>query len=236
MRIPNTILGALLMVAASAASAAGPDTSSGFLTDYSLLRPSVMGQLGQYVYIAPAIQQSMAALNAVFVEAPSFSIASDSKVTSLQPNDVAVVTNALHSILVDQLAPGYIMAVRPDAGVVTLRVALTNVHLQKPRRRLMRFTPAGIIVHNIKDAVESVMQKMDLTQAVMQAELIDDNTGQLLFEVYGQLGSADNAKQFTSWDQVEAAFTADAKRLKCNLDNAHQPPAQQTNCWQITSS
>jgi hypothetical protein len=224
-----------VVLATGTASAEGPDPSSGFLTDYALLKPSVMGQLGQYVYIAPGITKQLATFNAVFVDAPAFSIAPDSKVKTLQPNDVAVITNALHSILVQQLTPGYIMAVRPDPGVVTMRVALTNVHLQKPRRRLLSFTPVGIVVHGVREATESVMQKIDLTQAVVQGELVDDNTGQMLFEVYSQMGNADNSKQFTSWDQVEAAFTTQAKRLACNLNNARQPPEAQTNCWQITS-
>jgi hypothetical protein len=127
------------------------------------------------------------------------------------------------------------MAVRSDPGVVTLRTALTNVYLQKPRRRLLSFTPVGIVVHVAKNALENVMQKVDLHEAVIQAELIDSNTGEVIVELYDQKGNIANKDQYTDWQQVEDAFTVDAKRLSCQLHNAHSPPQAQTNCWQITT-
>jgi Protein of unknown function (DUF3313) len=230
----GTLTAVGLMLLAATAVADGPDASSGFLTDYSLLKPSVMGQVGQYIYVAPDAQQRLGAVNAIFVEQPALAIAPASKISALQPNDAQLVVNTFHQLLTEQLAPSFIMAVRSDPGVLTLRTALTNVYLQKPRRRLMSFTPVGIVVHAAKNALENVMQKVDLHEAVIQAELIDSNTGEVIVEMYDQRGSIANSKQYTDWQQIEDAFTVDAKRLKCQLDNAHSPQQQQSNCWQIT--
>jgi Protein of unknown function (DUF3313) len=229
------IMAASVLLFIGSANAEGPDPSSGFLTDYSLLKPSVMGQLGQYIYVAPDAEKRLAGFNAIFVEQPAIAIAPDSKVKTLQPNDAQLVANTFQQLLTEQLAPSYIMAVRSDPGVLTLRTALTNVYLQKPRRRLLSFTPVGIVVHAAKNALENVMQKVDLHEAVMQAELIDSNTGEVIAEVYDQKGNINNKKAYTDWKQIEDAFTLDAKRLSCQLHNAHSPPDQQTNCWQITS-
>jgi len=225
-----------LLVLAASAVADGPDASSGFLTDYSLLKPSVMGQLGQYIYVAPDAQQRLASVNAIYVEQPSLAVAPDSKVKTLQPNDAQLIANTFQQLLTEQLAPKYVMAVRADPGVITLRTALTNVYLQKPRRRLVSFTPVGLVVHAAKNALENVMQKVDLHEAVIQAELIDSNTGEVIVEMYDQKGGIANSKEYTDWQQIEDAFTVDAKRLACQLNNAHSPPQAQTNCWQITGS
>jgi Protein of unknown function (DUF3313) len=233
-RISLSALGLTLL--ATVAAADGPDTSSGFLSDYSLLKPSVMGQLGQYIYVAPDAPQRLAGVNAIFVEQPALAVAQDSKVKTLQPNDAQLIANTFQQLITEQLAPKYIMAVRSDPGVVTLRTALTNVYLQKPRRRLVSFTPVGLVVHAAKNALENVMQKVDLHEAVIQAELIDSNTGEVIVELYDQRGSIANSKQYTDWQQIEDAFTLDAKRLACQLNNAHSPPQAQTNCWQITGN
>ena len=236
MSIRSTVMTvATLLLTGSAMAAEGPDPSSGFLSDYSLLKPSVMGQLGQYIYIAPDAQKRLAGFNAIFVEQPAIAVAPDSKVKTLQPNDAQLIANTFQQLLTEQLAPSYVMAVRSDPGVLTLRTALTNVYLQKPRRRLLSFTPVGIVVHAAKNALENVMQKVDLHEAVLQAELIDSNTGEVIAEVYDPKGNIHNKKEYTDWKQIEDAFTLDAKRLSCQLHNAHSPPQQQTNCWAITS-
>ena len=222
------------MACTEGALAEGPDASSGFLSDYALLKPSVMGQLGQYIYVAPDAQQRLAGVNAIFVEQPAIAIAPDSTVKALQPNDLTLIANTFHQQLTDQLAPSYIMAMRSDAGVLTLRTALTNVYLQKPRRRLVSYTPTGILMHAAKNALESVMQKVDLHQAVIEAELIDGKTGEVIAEVYAQMGSNRDKSKYTDWKQIEDAFTVEAKRLSCQLHNAHSPE-QQTNCWQIAT-
>jgi hypothetical protein len=223
----------LLLASTVSAQTGSPDPSSGFLTDYSLLKPSMGGQVGQFIYVAPDARARFGAINAVFVEQPAFAVAPDSKVSAMSPSDATLIADTFKTLITEQLSPAYIIAVRPDPNVLTLRVALTNVHLQKPRRPLRSFTPVGMVLHAAKDAMENVMQKVDLTATVIQAELLDDNSGQVLLELYDARGNAANSKQFTDWKQVEDAMTLDAKRLKCNLDNAHLPPGAATNCWTI---
>jgi Protein of unknown function (DUF3313) len=235
MRVQSLLLAVVVMACSGGALADGPDASSGFLSDYALLKPSVMGQLGQYIYVAPDARQRLAVVNAIYVEQPAIAIAPDSKVKALQPNDAQLIANTFQQLLTEQLAPSYTMAARSDRGVLTLRTALTNVYLQKPGRRLLSYTPTGILVHAAKNALEGVMQKVDLHQAVIQAELLDGDTSAVIAEVYDQKGSIANKDQYTDWQQVEDAFTADAKRLSCQLHNAHSPPEQQTNCWQSPS-
>lgn len=223
-----------ILSCSTAALADGPDASSGFLSDYALLKPSVMGQLGQYIYVAKDAQPRLAAINAILVEQPAIAVAPDSKVKALQPNDAQAIANTFQELLTEQLAPSYVMATRVSPGVLVLRTALTNVYLQKPRRRLLSYTPTGIVMHAAKNALEGVMKKIDLHEAVIQAELLDGSTGEVVAEVYDQMGSISNKSQYTDWKQVEDAFTVDAKRLSCHLHTAHTG-GQQTNCWQITA-
>lgn len=222
-----------LAATTTAQTGSGPDPSSGFLSDYTILQPAVAGQVGQFIYIAPDAMARAAKINAVFVDEPALVIAPDSKYKAVDSNDAKLIADTFQQLITNQVDAGYIIAARPEAGVVEVRVALSNVHLQKKPRRLLSYTPVGLVVNAAKNALEDVIQKMDLTEVVIQAEVIDSQSGEVLIELYDQKGNMASSDQFTSWQQVEDAMTLDAKRLKCNLDNAHLPPPQRTNCWAI---
>jgi len=230
------VLSFLVASTASAQPATGPDPSSGFLTDYSILQPSAGGQVGQFIYVAPDAAARLANVNAVLVDQPALVIAPDSKYKAVDPNDAKLIADTFQQLITNQLDAGYIIAVRPDPGVIEVRIALSNVYLQKKPRRLLSYTPIGLVVNAAKNALEDVMQKMDLTEVAIQAEILESQTGEILVEMYDQKGNIASADQHTSWQQVEDAMTLDAKRLKCNLDNAHSPPGARTNCWAITGA
>ncbi|NJN53249.1 MAG: hypothetical protein HC809_17310 [Gammaproteobacteria bacterium] len=64
------------------------------------------------------------------------------------------------------------------------------------------------------------MSKVKLHEAVIEAEIRDSVTGDVLASVYDQRGDHGDKKAYASWEEVEALLGSYAVRLKCNLDNA----------------
>lgn len=218
------LLTALALPVHTADAAEGPDASSGFLTDYSLLAPAATGQLGTYTYVAPTAKDRLATYGAIAIDQPAIAVAPDSKLKGLKPDDVKLVADALRQVLADELATGYRIVDRPAADVLGIRLSLSNVYVQKKGRGLLGYTPVGIVVSGAKSLSQDVLDKVLLTQVAVEFEMIDSETGEVLVAAVDQRGDRTDKKAYASWEEVEAALTVYAKRIKCSLDNARSAP------------
>lgn len=234
-RIFCGVIGALIgMGAASVFAQDGPDSSSGFLTDYSLLKPSAEGQVGTWVYVAPGAAEKAGAYKAVIIDQPAFAIAPDSKVKSLKPDDVKVIADAFRKVIADELSPSYQVVDQPGEGVLGLRTSFSNLYVQKKGRNVLGYTPVGFVVQTAKGAlVDDVMDKVKLTQATIEVEIVDSATGEVLAAAMDERGKHADKKEYATWKEVEVVLTQYAKRVKCNLDNARAPAEQRTDCHAI---
>ena len=211
-----------------------PDASSGFLTDYSLLKPSARGQVGTWVYVAPDATDKAGSYKAIIIDQPAFAIAPDSKVKALKPDDIKVIAEAFRKVIADEISPGYDVVDEPGPGVLGLRTSFSNIYVEKKGRRLLAYTPIGFVVTEAKQAMlDDVMDKVKLTQTTVEVELVDSVTGEVFAAAMDERGRHSDKKEHATWKEVQAVLAQYAKRVKCNLDNARVPADQRTDCYTI---
>ncbi len=65
------------------------------------------------------------------------------------------------------------MVDEPGPDVLYMRLAVTDLYLQKERRGVWAYTPAGAVVQLGADQVRDMMSKVDIIEMALQAELLD---------------------------------------------------------------
>jgi len=94
---------------------------SGFLGDYSQLAPRE-GYQAQEVYVNP--NAAWPRYNAIYIESVSMWISDESK--KHDPKDQQLLTDTLYKAMHDKLGEKFKLVDRPGAGVIKLRLALTE--------------------------------------------------------------------------------------------------------------
>lgn len=219
----------VLPILALAATADAAD--SGFLSDYGKLTAAKPEVGADKVYMIEGLSQRTAQYQGVYVPQPEVFIADDSKYKGISPDDMKAIADAMQSAIVKELHGKFLVLAAPQAGSVTLRTALTNVHLQKKKRGLLSYTPIGLVAHGVAGAVEGIMAKVDLKVAMIELELDDAGTGDVLAMA---VVDSKMASEKVSWEEAEAYFTLIGKRVACRLDNARVSPQSRADCMAIT--
>jgi hypothetical protein len=221
------------MSATQVLASEGPP-NSGFLSDYSLLKPSEKGQLGAWIYVVPNAVDKLKNYHAGMVDQPVFAVAADSKYKGFKPDDAKFVADAFRQVITTELGKTYTIVEQPGPGVLALRTAFSNVYVEKKGRGLLGYTPVGFVVTTAKGALlDDLMDKVKLTQVVVEAEVIDSVTGEVLAEIVEDRGEKGNKKEHTSWKEVEGVLTTYARRLACNIENAKLAAAARKDCTLI---
>jgi hypothetical protein len=208
-----------------------------FLTNYDLLTPRAAtktGQKGDMAYIAPGAIKRLAAYNAVMVDQPEILFSPDSKVKGMKPEDMMALSEALRDTIAGNLAAGgYSVSQKPGPGVIYLRVALTDVMVEKKKRGLLAYTPAGAVIKAGTDLVKEAFNKVDFIELTFQAELVDSMSNDVLGALVAERGTrkAEGQKETRiDMDEMKQNMRGWSNRLRCQLDNSKLPADKQTNC------
>ena len=227
---------ALFSSAAYVSAADAPDATSGFLSDYSLLKPSTGGQVGNFIYVAPDAVEKLVGYSAVMVDQPAFALAADSKLKSIKPDDAKIIADAFREVIGKELAKKYTVTDTAGKGVLGLRTSFSHVYAEKKGRGILGYTPVGFVVTTAKGAlVDDVLDKVKLAQTTLEAELVDSESGVVLAAVQENLGNRADKKEFTSWKEANGELNVWAQRLTCNLDNARVVPTSRADCTKIVA-
>ncbi len=227
-----TFLAGAAMAAMLAASAQAAD--SGFLTDYSKLQ-STPGALAERMYMAPDIETRARAYRGVFVDQPEIFISPGSKYQGIKPDDAKVIADVLRESVNAELQGGSFMNLNaPQAGSITIRLALSDVMLQKKKRGLLSYTPAGFVIHAAKTSLSSVTSNINLKSATVELEIIDSASGEVLASAVDRRGTAGSPTTETSWDELQAYLSVTGKRVACRLENAAKAAGARADCAAIT--
>jgi len=225
---------AAVTVAALLTSAAALAADSGFLTDYSKLK-SGQGQMAARMYLAPEVDKRAKSYRGVFVDQPEIFISPNSKYKGMKPDDAKIIADVLRESINAELQGGSLMNLNaPQAGSLTIRIALSEVMVQKKKRGLLSYTPVGFVVHAGKTALSSVMSNIDLKSATVELEIIDSATGEVLAAAVEPRGAAGGGAAATSWDDLQAYLSTGGKRVACRLENAQKAEGSRTDCTKIT--
>ena len=207
-----------------------------FLTNYNLLqtRAGKAGQPGDLAYIAPNALKRLATYKAVMVDQPEILFSPDSPIKGMKPDDLKALSEALRDTLSGSLAEGgYSVAQKPGPGVVYLRVALTDVMVEKKKRGLLAYTPAGAVIKAGSDLVKETFNKVDFVETTFQAEIVDSMSNDVLAALVAPRGTrkAEGQKETRiDMDEMQQNMRAWSHRLRCQLDNSKLPADKQTNC------
>lgn len=208
---------------------------SGFLTDYSVLTTQESSEGSDRVYAAPGAEERLVNYNAVMVDEPEIHFSPDSEYKGLKPEDVAAIAAILRDNLVEKLrSGGYDVVEQPGANVLYMRTALTNLYLKKKKRGIMSYTPMGAVVKVGKDALSETLNKVDIIEMNLEAELSDSLSGQIFAAAELQRGaqkSSGQKEQRMDMEELRATVQEYSGRFRCRLDNARTSADQRIDCY-----
>jgi len=202
-----------------------------FFSDYSRLVPRKTADNGMdFSYIAPQAIDKLNQYKALMVDQPEILISPNSDYKGAKPENLAAIANGMRQALDERLtAGGYKVVDKPGPGVLYVRIALTDLELQKKKRGILAYTPIGAVVKFGVDSLKDFQSKFDIMNMVFQMEIVDSVTNQVFGQYVAVRGGGAKPVRM-DFDQVKANMDEFGERLRCRLDNAHGPVDKQINC------
>jgi len=186
--------------------------SSGFLGDYSQLRPG-QGKEAQLVYLKP--DTNWAQYQAIILD--SVTLWKNDETAKISDEDAQQLTDYFYAQLHEQLSQDYQIVENPGPGVMRLRAAITEAKGAKvagnavttvvPQLKLL--TTAGGLATDTRGFVG---------EATVEAEITDSVTGtRLAAGVDERAGTKAYRAGLKEWSHVKRAFEYWAERLRERL-------------------
>ncbi len=229
----------ILTFVVGAGTAWGGD--SGFLSDYSLLKPSTDAYQDLY-HEVPDLLEKLQSYDAIMVDQPEIFIADDSRYKGMKPDDMKLIADTFRDIMLGELGEDYRIVEDPGPGVLYLRIAFSDMFVKrKMSKNPLSYTPVGAVLKATKNALtKNIMKKISLVEAKMEVELLDSRTGEVLGAVVEKRGRRKDKKiqqkaDPANWDELVEVFHVGGRRLSCRFSNARLPVAQRVDCMQIAS-
>lgn len=229
--VPVLLAQLCLMAAASA-----QPIDSGFFEDYSRLEPTDASGLS-YMYARPEWEQIVSEARTLVIPQPEIFLAADSKYKGIKPDNMKELADLLRSSVFVALADAYQIADNPGPDTLVLRIAVTNMNLKKkPRMPVVGWLPPAYIAGSAKRKwLNDFADNMLLTEAVIEMEIVNGETGEILGQLLAELGDRRAAEGFSSWEELQAATMLAGRRLRCRLDNAKFEPEMRVNCLEAVT-
>jgi hypothetical protein len=206
------LLASVALVGCAITRQSGGVETSGFLGDYSKLRPGQEGE-AQLVYFNPAVRWSE--YDAVLID--SVTLWRDARTEDVPAEEAQMLTDYLYAALHEELSRDYRIVDKPGPGVLRLRAALTEAKGSKvvmntvtsvvPQLRLL--TTLGGMATGTAVLVGKVG---------VEAELTDSLSGErLAAAVDERQGTKAIRGGIKKWSDVERAFDHWAERFRVRL-------------------
>jgi hypothetical protein len=208
-------LGVVLLTICSAIAWAAELSSSGFISGNPAFEPD-KDRPGAVIYRKPGVATS--SYKKILIDPIEIFIAADSEYKGLSPDESKAITDALRQALVKELEPDYPVVDEPGDGVLGIRLAITNVHMQTKKRGLLGYTPIGLVVTTAGNLAGA---RMELSRATIEAELLDGGTNEQVAALIDPLGdNKDDEKP--SWEEIGKRLEYYAKRLRARLEEGNK--------------
>jgi len=217
-----------VVAAATVAIAAENFVPSGFMADYSQLeRPD--DSISEYRYVAEGVVERVAQYDAVMIDQPEIFIAADSPYGGAKPKHLEALAESLRAGIISALSEDYDIVEKPGANVMYIRPALTNLRLTKKKKRIVGYTPIGLVGGAVVGAATSdLAKKANLQDVVIEGEVYDSMTEERLVALIDKRGEGEEAP--ASWEELEDAMLRYGMLLHCRLGNARVAEEDRTDC------
>lgn len=207
------VLAVLLALACTTTQSAPPQRFSGFLEDYSILRPGE-GDEAALLYIKQGAH--IGSYRRVILDSVTIWYGMGTDLHDVPRSELQMLADQLYASVYERLKDDYEFVARPGPNVMRIRLALTEAEASNvvmdvistamPIRPISRTTYLATGVHAF------------VGSAGIEAEIRDAMTDELLAAAVDRRAGAKSTKGATSqWDDVLASFEVWAERLDRRL-------------------
>jgi len=229
---PRLAACAIGLVAAIPANAADQWAGQTFLSNYSQLQPIPRSRDGNdYAFVVSDEAKLAGRYRKVMLDQPEVFISPRSPYKGAKPEDVAALAGVVRSTIDAALQErGYVLVDQPGTDTLYVRLAVTDLQIQKKKRNLLAYTPVGFVVDAGVKALQGFMDKYDLLDVALQAEVHDSTSEEVLGAAVLQRGRSAAAAGPLPFDTVVAVTNELGERFACRLDNSFVQVAERIDC------
>ncbi len=187
---------------------------SGFLGDYSILKPGPEGG-AKLVYQNP--DADIKSYDKIMLVPVTIWSGEGSDMNGLSQEDRKMVADRLYAVLQERLAKDYTMVQQPAPHTMRIAAALTAADRSYPvMDTISTIVPIGLGVSTLKAIATG--KPAFVGEASVEVRVTDAETGTLLFEaVDSRVGTKNPTAVWNKWEDVDAAFTYWADRMGYKL-------------------
>ncbi len=188
---------------------------SGFLADYSMLRPGAEGETTHVYWNEGA---DFATYKAVIIDPVTIWLAPGSSLKDVPPKERLQLANVFHAALVNELSKDFRIVNSPGPGTMRVRVALTGAEESTPALdTISTYIPQARMLQAAVTVGSDTAGFVG--EATAEGEVRDSQTGELLAAgVDRRAGTkAIGDSTFDSWGDARDAFVAWAQQFSANL-------------------
>ncbi len=201
---------------------------SGFMSDYSQLEKVTDGSV-DYRYLAPGAEDRLVKYNAVMIDQPEIFIAVDSPYRGVKPKHLDALAESLRSGMSEALRGRVYVVDRPAEQVLYVTVAISNLKLNKRKKKAFQYLPVALVVGGIAGAASSeIAKKADFGGLVFELEAFDSMSGERIVALIDSLETDVDGPE--TWEDVDALMARYGNIISCRFRNAHLPEDERVDC------
>ncbi len=209
-----TALVCLALTACGTTRQARDVKQSGFLGDYSILKPGPEGG-ALLVYQNP--DADIKSYTKILLEPVTIWTAEGSQMNDLSKEDRVTIANRLYELMYTRLAKDYTMVTAPEPNTMRIAAALTSAESSYPvLDTVSTIVPVGLAVSTLKAVATG--RPAFVGEASAELKATDATTGMLLFEAAdSRVGTKNPNQVWNKWEDVDVALAYWADRLGFRL-------------------
>ena len=186
--------------------------TSGFLKDYSILKPVEGADRAQLLYVKPGF--NMLGYENLLLDPITIWAAEKSKLSKQEPKALSGLANYLDASTRKELSQVFTLTDKAAPGTLRMRLAITEAQASRPMLDLTSTVlPYGLALSSARKIF--LGKHGSVGEARIEMELLDSETGELLAAaVDARAGTKAFQGKFDRWDDVESAYGTWAKRMR----------------------
>ena len=190
---------------------------SGFLQDYTLLKPDDPMKAVNWVYVNE--KKDYSTYNKIILDDVVFFVSKDADYKGFEAQELADLGKAFQQAVIMNLSGAYEFTDTPGPGVMRIRLAVTNlVPSNSVTGTVTTIVPVGLALSAVKKAVTG--SHIGMGEVAIEGEMIDAQTNEILGAVIdSKTGKKYKIGKSTSkWGHAIDIFNAWGKNIRARLD------------------
>jgi hypothetical protein len=186
-----------------------------------------------FVFIAPGAFEELGGYEGIMIDQPEIWIDEDSPYGGQKPDKLKALADLVRDNLTGRMIrAGYNVVELPGPRVVYFRIALTDLYLRKRADKPIDYTPVDASGPD-REQLRELMEKVDIIEMVLQAELVDSMTEEVLGAIVIKRGarkSENQDEQSMTFDQFQSVLQEYGARIRCRFDNGKRAKEDWIDC------